>query len=242
MGYHSETGGYPDLYNHLLAPSMQPIFQYALACLLLLPLHQHSAAADSFGRAVLKELGSNSFPGRMNEVAILLDATNAAPKLSPATLDGIKARPQVEIAGTQVGMTLDQLVARWGKPDLIWVYCDGGLALNYGDDAYCGIRVVVAPATCTITNVLLTLPGSRRGAARPRFEECLSLFGEPTLRQISPDPFYPPQVPGGNAPVRYDCRMVYESAAAITTLWFVGGDLHSLEVGLGSDGAIPQTR
>jgi hypothetical protein len=222
---------------------MRTIFQYALAGLLLLALHQHSAAAaDSFGRAVLRELGTNSFPGRMIEVSSLLDATNTAPKLSPSKLDGIKARPQVEIAGAHLGLSIDQLVERWGKPRSIWVYCDGGLALAYGGSMYGDIRVVVAPATCAITNVLLTLPKSRQGAARPRVGECLSLFGEPTLRQISPDPFNPSQVPGASSPDRYDCRMVYESATATTTLWFVGGELYSLEVGRCSNRATPQSR
>jgi len=222
---------------------MRAASPYVLAFLLHLAFHQHSAAAaDSFGRAVLKELGTNSLPGRMINVPGLLDATNANPKLNASKLDGINARPQVEIAGAHLGMTIDQLVALWGKPRSIWVYCDGGLALAYGDDMYSGIQVVVAPATCTITNVLLTLPRSRQGASRARVEECLSLFGEPTLRQISPDPFHPPQVPGARSPDRYDCRMVYESAAATTTLWFVGGELYSLEVGVCSNRATSQSR
>jgi hypothetical protein len=65
-------------------------------------------------------------------------------------------------------------------------------------------------------------------------EECLTAFGEPTLRNYIPEPLEPREKP----PKHWYCRMVYKQPQVV--LYFADGQLMALEVNPHAKGVAPE--
>jgi hypothetical protein len=62
-----------------------------------------------------------------------VDTNNAAPKLANLVVDLADTKENGRLGGVQLGMTMEQVVARWGKPKGIWSKCYGGPLFCYTD-------------------------------------------------------------------------------------------------------------
>ncbi len=205
---------------------MKPIIQCIGACVLLWQ-SDCRGADDVFYDQVIACIGTNKGPGSDISAAALLDTNNMAPELAGSAMERIKLRPRAEVAGICPGMKMGQVVAAWGKPQRMWIYCDGSPQLCYRGQGHRDVRVTVDLAANTVTNIWLTFPtvgGST--STKPRVEDCIRLFGEPTVRSISPEPLVARKQP----PEHWRCRMVFEAAQANMILYFEDEDLLSLEI------------
>ncbi len=166
----------------------------------------------------------------------LVDTNNVKPILNPSKVERIKIAPEFEVAGVRLGMKMDDVVGVWGKPRAIvlpmyrcWLIAtnrEAGPRLEYSDVTSSDIAVDFESTSNSVMAITVTFPQiGNRASARPKAEECLRVFGEPSLRSIAPDPF----LNQTNRAVRYDCLMVYDMSAGSTALVFRGGELVTVE-------------
>jgi hypothetical protein len=65
----------------------------------------------------------------------LVDTNNTAPKLAATTNSFRDMREQGTVSGVSLGMSMSQVVARWGKPPWFYTRCGSGPRFNYSDVA-----------------------------------------------------------------------------------------------------------
>ena len=93
-------------------------------------------AADSdFYHRFLSLVDTNEFPTGGVTNGVLVDRNNKAPKLGHAVISLQKLRTEGEVRGIRLGMTMDDVVARWGKPCWLHPRCAGGHRFLFTDCA-----------------------------------------------------------------------------------------------------------
>lgn len=70
----------------------------------------------------------------------LIDTNNVAAKVSSTALDLRTLLQTCEIGGVKPGMTMDDVVTRWGKPKASWSRCVHGLPSLFYSDASLGFE------------------------------------------------------------------------------------------------------
>ena len=199
------------------------------------------AASDGYYKLFLSLGPTNetSMPYGGEEVPLVTDTNNIAPKLTKSKLSELTVGPQPAVAGVQLGMKMDQVVAAWGKPREVSVY-HGAPRLLYQDshdayDVYAHTYVFFSPGSNSVMAVWVFF-SNNAGQPRlsPKVQECLRVLGEPVARNYIPDPFEPRKTP----PKHWYCRMVYKQPPLL--LYFADGRLMAYELNPRAKGVAPE--
>jgi hypothetical protein len=221
---------------------MKRLLSYCGLCVLSL----NSIAAESEpSRRLLGDAATNNLWSREIDAPVLL--TNAtASKPSARAVNHVIIRPIVEVAGIRLGMSKDQVLAAWGKPEsaenlyMMWNGRDSA-SLSYPsastNQPKVQVDVVFDASSGAAAAVWLLFPISdEKTYPWPTASECLAAFGEPATRNYIPEPLDPPKPP----PKHWYCRMVYRTTEPATVLYFCNGKLMGLEVNPQAKGALPK--
>jgi len=73
-------------------------------------------AEQDYYQEFIRVFGSNSWSRSTPVAAFLINATNTGLKITNAVVDLKDVMASGEVSGVRLGMTMDELVARWGKP------------------------------------------------------------------------------------------------------------------------------
>ena len=175
-----------------------------------------------------------------DEVPSLIDTNNTAPKFTPSKLTELVLRPQLAIAGVKLGMTMEQVVATWGRPRWVTQYFNRTPVLRYSDsveawDSYARTSVFFRPGSNSVMVIWVVFDWPRgKPWLSPKVDECFRVLGEPAARGYVPDPLKPPKQP----PKHWYCRMVYKLPPLV--LYFADGQLMALEVNPEAKGVAPE--
>src|SRR2546430_6740494 len=92
------------------------------------------AAESSFYQCFLSIVSSNDLD---RPVAVwspmLVDTNNTAPRLTTSTNSLRVMRERGEASGIHLGMSMSEVVSKWGKPSHFWAKCGGGPRFQYAD-------------------------------------------------------------------------------------------------------------
>ena len=195
------------------------------------------ASGGSFCHELADEIRTNPPPYEIVEAPHLLDTNNVAPKLTGSKLAQIRLRPAVEVAGIRVGMKVDDVVARWGKPRTICLgptYCllagtnpASCVHLSYSDDSRCTAQVVSEIGGDRVITIRLGFPIlGTNGLPRTGMADCVRALGEPTRRSTWPVP----RPAEAKTPSRYDSYLLYEKPLVAVGMFFWGEDLSGVDL------------
>jgi hypothetical protein len=104
----------------------------ALITLLLLFLQLEAAAETNFYGHLLGVSKNYPIPHWVSS-SELTDTNNTAVKIPNLIINLQSLGEKGEIAGIRLGMTMDQVVARWGKPPKLYSHCGGGPRFFFSD-------------------------------------------------------------------------------------------------------------
>ena len=110
----------------------------------------------------------------------LLDTNNTAFRITNILTGLTESRKSGEVASLRLGMTMDEVVAAWGKPpQFIWTWCFGGPRLCYADAS-----AIFDPATNRLIRVRLEVVPHHEDAPSPSItiDDAIQLLGPPTAR------------------------------------------------------------
>jgi hypothetical protein len=209
---------------------------------LWLSVFSSCAASDGYYKLFLSQGGTNeiheTFLYGGDEVPLLTDTNNTAPKLTKSKLSELTPSPQLAVAGVQLGMNMDQVVAAWGKPREVSLY-HGAPRLIYRDsheayDEYASTYVFFSPGSNSVMAVWVVFWRNDKPRLSPKVDECLRVLGEPVARNYIPDPFEPRKTP----PKHWYCRMVYKQPPLV--LYFADGQLMAYELNPRAKGVAPE--
>lgn len=134
----------------------------------------------------------------------LVDTNNTTAKIPDASVDLVAMKESGEIAGVKLGMTMDDAVARWGKPKWAWTRCVHGLPTFIYADAS-----LAFDHNCLETVTLLTTTRLPHGLSRwSSVNDFVRALGQPTSRQDR----------------KNNCSLVYTSTNASLRLEFSGDE------------------
>jgi len=217
------------------------------AALLFLVCFRTCAGAEDYYRQFLSQSGTNysgalysGGRGEPIDAPFLVDATNTAPKLAKSKLTELTLRPQVALANIRLGMTMEQVVAAWGRPRQVGLYNHGAAILSYVDareygDAYATADVLFRPGSNSVMAIWVAFRWERgKPLLSPDVDECIRVLGQPAARGYIPDPLEPRK----QAPKHWYCRMVYREPPLL--LYFADGRLMALEVNPQAKGVAPE--
>lgn len=187
--------------------------------------------ADDFLDLILRGTGTNNSSGIEVQAPLLLSPTNTGPQITNFIVSSYVLAADDELLGVHIGMTVEEVIKRWGKPQAIYVPCTQRPCLNY-KDAY----VIFSPVSRGVEEIWVRKPPPFNESRTPLkdFGECVRLLGEPDERKITPDPFSEeglmviPQ-PGRSlrAPFFF-CDATYLGKTAQKILSFQNGELVSV--------------
>lgn len=113
----------------------------------------------------------------------LLDTNNVGTKLTFLNL--AQSKVDATIGDVHLGMTMEEVVKRWGKPKFFWSRCYGGPLLSYQD-----VSVVLSPASNSVKTIMLhvdKLPKVHGGLpASSSPEQFEAVLGKATSREHRP--------------------------------------------------------
>ncbi len=182
-------------------------------------------AESSFYRTFLSSVNSNDLTRPVAvRSPLLVDTNNTAPKLATTPLDLIKAKDTGAVGGIRLGMTMEEVVARWGKPQGLYSRCLGGPRFFYSD-----ANVVFDPASNSVKRIVLfeNFPRFADGlSASSRTEDFLHILGNPTARKDEAD---------GDV-----CHLTYETRLSTLKISRGYGRLWSIQLDRPPAGAVPK--
>jgi hypothetical protein len=106
---------------------------FPVVTLLLCCFKCFAAESDFYGRFLSLTTTTNDWRVIGVTNALLVDVNNKAPKLTNAVIPLERLRTEGEVGTIRLGMTMEEVVTRWGKP--LWLHprCDGGHKFNFSD-------------------------------------------------------------------------------------------------------------
>ena len=187
--------------------------------------------ADDLLDVVLRSAGTNNSAGFNVRSALLLSPTNAGPQLTNPIISSYLLAPDDELLGLRIGMTMEEVIERWGKPQAIYVPCTQSPCLNYQD-----AHVIFNPTTRGVEEVWVRKapPFNESPTPLKDFEGCVRILGEPDERKITPDPFSEeglmviPQPGRSRRAPFFFCDATYLGKAAKKIIAFQNGELVSV--------------
>jgi hypothetical protein len=109
----------------------------------------------------------------------LVDTNNTGYKLRSVLTNLANLKTTAALAGVRPGMTMDEVVAQWGKPVELWAKGFEGPRLCYKE-----VSVFFDASGNSVKSIFTQdLTGLERAmSVTPKVEECLRAFGPPTFR------------------------------------------------------------
>lgn len=144
---------------------------------------------------------------------LLVDTNNRAYKLTNVLTQLDKLKSTGALAGVRPGMTMDDVVARWGKPLELWAKGFGGPRFVYKE-----VSLFFDPAGNSVKSIYThDLPSLERSLLlTPKIEECLRALGNPNFRD--------------DGTVGSQCFLIYETTNAVIKVGCVRGRLSSIQL------------
>jgi len=90
-------------------------------------------ADEQFYRNFLALADTNDPAPRLLKSPVLVDTNNTAAKLSGTVIQLDRLRAEGQVADLRLGMTMTEVVSRWGKPKAFYSNCDGGPRFIFAD-------------------------------------------------------------------------------------------------------------
>lgn len=91
------------------------------------------AADDEFYRYFLTQADTNDLTPRLLRSPLLVDTNNTGVKLTNTKVKLDTLLSHGELGGIRLGMTMDEVVGRWGKPKGFYTRCGGGPRFMFTD-------------------------------------------------------------------------------------------------------------
>jgi hypothetical protein len=136
------------------------------------------SAAEDYYHTYLSLLGTNITRNVLVDSPLLIDTNNSAPKLATSVIDLAETVTNCQIGQVRLGMTMEEVVAGWGKPRGIWPSCFGGARFIYWD-----VATQLSVSIALLIPVCLVL---RAGCLRHRNSRSLFAFSAPRLPSTGP--------------------------------------------------------
>lgn len=201
---------------------MRNVRQHILLVMLISAMNCRGGDQD-FYRVFLSLVDTNSTRIVGIKSQLLVDTNNTALKLTNSVMNLEDAKANGQIGAIRLGMTMEQVVARWGKPYFLWSRCYGGPRFCYGGYA----SVIFDPGSNSVIRILWVQhepPDSLRFGVglseSSRAEDFARVLGVPSARHESP--------PTSN--YTGSCRLIYNTPAATLRIGFIAGSLNSVIV------------
>jgi hypothetical protein len=177
-----------------------------------------SGADQEYYRTFLSMVDTNSTRIVSINSPLLIDTNNNALKLANFAINLADTKAKGQLYDIHLGMTMEQVVARWGKPRCLWSRCYGGPRFCYAG----GVSVIFEPGSNSVKNILwlrydppdLPLFSDGLDASTSSIEEFIRVLGIPSARNLSKDTAW--------------SELVYITSAGTLRLHFSGGRLTSL--------------
>jgi hypothetical protein len=145
--------------------------------ILLLTSSSLFALGDEYYQQFCAVRGTNVSRNLRIQAPLLLDTNNVAFKVTNLVMALTQARGRGELAGIRIGMTMQEVVAAWGKPpQYIWSWCYGGPRLCYTDasaifdpltNQVIKVRLEVSPHLSEIPSPAITVEDAIRALGLP---------------------------------------------------------------------------
>jgi hypothetical protein len=170
------------------------------------------AADDGFYRRFLTAIGNNDGQQVHITSPFLVDTNNSVPKLTNAVINLDKLKATGELSGMRLGMTMQEVVTRWGKPRGFWSNCFGGPRFIYAD-----LNVIFDPGKDSVMSfycyepVLPHLDGGL--SASSSIDDFVKVLGKPTKTEKDSYSF-----------------LVYETSRSVLSVGFNGEKLYSIRL------------
>jgi hypothetical protein len=192
---------------------MSSVRQQAASLAVLWCVSSLAAAGDLYR---LLQLAATNEPGGIAS-PLLVDTSNHGFKLTNALLHLEALKPDGEPSGIRLGMTMEQVVAQWGRPlEIEPQWCMGGPCFFYAD-VMChfgaGSNRVCAIWASNLPDLARTLP------IWPTLEDCIRKLGQPSQRKDYAEGTH--------------CSLVYETSRGRIKLVCAHGKLTDINWGPG---------
>jgi hypothetical protein len=157
------------------------------------------AADDRFYGDFLRFADTNDMNPRGLSSPLLVDTNNATPKIGKSVLQLDKLKAGGQIGDICLGMTMGEVVGRWGKPMRLYSHCGGGPRLVFSDASLYfrgnALKRISLPDTAILDKGLL---------AQSSLTNWVRVLGEPSKRTDD----------------QYGLYIRYETARAVICLCF----------------------
>ena len=149
---------------------------------------------------------------------VLVDTNNLAPKLTNLVVNLTDTKATGWLGDIRLGMTMEEVVANWGKPRRIWPRCFGGVLFSYKD-----VSVIFETSSNSVLSFLSTFSsGSHHFAgglsASSGIPDFVRVLGNPSARY---------ELGNGSIPSR---ELLYVTPAATLRIGFNNGKLSILRL------------
>ena len=156
------------------------ILQLHCAVLTLLCCFRCSASDLDFYHRFLSLVDTNDLFHWVTNSA-LIDRNNTAPKLTNSVISLQKLRTEGEAGNIRLGMTMEDVVACWGKPVMLHPKCDGGHRFTFTD-----CSLVFTGNSLSKVRFRETAVFDRGLSAQSNLRDWEQVLGEPTLENKDP--------------------------------------------------------
>ena len=197
---------------------MRNISHYLVVLILVSVTKCWSADQDLY-RTFLSMVSSNGGQNVPITSPFLIDTNNLAPKLTNLVVNLTDTKATGRLGDIRLGMTMEQVVANWGKPRGIWPRCFGGVLF-----CYTGVSVIFETGSNSVLSVLTYAHTSDL----PHFADGLSASsGIPDFIRVLGNPSARYELGDGSLPSR---ELVFVTPAATLQLGFNNGKLSGLRL------------
>jgi len=158
---------------------MKNIRQFLVVLILVSVMRCWSADQDSYRTFLSIVSSSGNVPITS---PVLVDTNNLTPKLTNLVVSLPDTKATGRLGDIRLGMTMEQVIDRWGKPEWIWPRCFGGPRFCYSD-----VNVIFEPGSNSVLSVLCIhasrLPHFANGlSASSSIPEFVRVLGTPSAR------------------------------------------------------------
>jgi hypothetical protein len=194
--------------------------RYFILALTMVTAGRCWGADESYYRTFLDLAGTNLTRIVAIESSLLIDTNNHACKLTNFVVNLADSKATGQLGDVRLGMTMEQVVACWGKPHGFYTRCYGGPRFCYAG----GLSVIFAPTSNAVFRILWIrheppdFPrfASELAAESSGVEEYLRVLGSPSSRTDDKD--------------IGRCELVYDTSAASLRLRLAEGTLCSFSL------------
>ena len=145
----------------------------------------YSAGGQDLYREFVGLVGTNPGPVFSIHSPLLIDTNNTAPKLARTLLDLKMVKNTGHVGEVGLGMTMEGVVAAWGRPPALYSRCWGGPRFLYSD-----ANVVFEPASNCVKRIVFMekFPALASGLSPSSTTEAfVQVLGKPTSRKDEAD-------------------------------------------------------